>query len=549
MINVHFKIDGQHGTVKDKRILASGSKNYLNAVFDFSHEWDGLCKTAIFERNGVKKYKLLVDDECLIPWEVIKAGGFVCSVVGMLGDKVISSDVLEANINLPINDNGDVDMKCVPFPVLVNGGYIAGKSIEPPTEDVYEQIINMLIASTEKSNQVLAEIIEQIIIDENQHLIVITKSGKRHDFGIMKGDKGEAFTFEDFTIEQLEMLKGPKGEQGIVGPPGEKGEKGDDGLQGPRGEKGEDGPQGPEGPKGNSGEGFKILGYYDTIELLQISVGNPSAGDVYGVGTVAPYDIYIFDRVKNIWVNNGPLQGVQGEQGIQGEKGDTGDTGAPGIQGEKGEKGEPFIYEDFTSEQLALLKGEKGAEGLRGLQGEKGDTGPMGPQGAKGDTGARGETGAEGEKGAQGIQGIKGEKGDKGDKGDAFVYEDFTIGQLEALKGDKGEPGPKGERGPAGLGNTEMIRVNDVSVSDTAWMEDTTFLEYKYKTRIDIAEVSEDWDCILVTPDHTDRSLDGIFCGFVYVGNGYLELFANEIPNHDIIFENILFQRGLNNVE
>jgi hypothetical protein len=34
--------------------------------------------------------------------------------------------------------------------------------------------------------------------------------------------------------------------------------------------------------------------------------------------------------------------------------------GEPGEQGIQGEKGEPFTYEDFTAEQLALLKGEKG---------------------------------------------------------------------------------------------------------------------------------------------------------------------------------------------
>lgn len=55
---------------------------------------------------------------------------------------------------------------------------------------------------------------------------------------------------------------------------------------------------------------------------------------------------------------------------IELKKGDKGDTG------EKGEKGDPFTYEDFTPEQLVLLKGEqgeKGDKGEQGLQGEKGD--------------------------------------------------------------------------------------------------------------------------------------------------------------------------------
>ena len=62
-------------------------------------------------------------------------------------------------------------------------------------------------------------------------------------------------------------------------------------------------------------------------------------------------------------------QGPQGPKGARGEKGD------------KGDKGEPFIYEDFTPEQLEGLigpkgdKGEPGEKGEQGIQGEKGDTG------------------------------------------------------------------------------------------------------------------------------------------------------------------------------
>lgn len=68
-----------------------------------------------------------------------------------------------------------------------------------------------------------------------------------------------------------------------------------------------------------------------------------------------------------------------------------------GNKGDKGDKGDPFVYEDFTPEQLAALKGEKGDKGDKGEKGDKGDTG---------------------EQGLQGIQGEKGDKGDKGEKGE-----------------------------------------------------------------------------------------------------------------------------------
>ena len=51
------------------------------------------------------------------------------------------------------------------------------------------------------------------------------------------GAKGDAFTFGDFTIEQLESLRGPKGDTGATGPQGTEGAVG---PQGPQGEPGKD---------------------------------------------------------------------------------------------------------------------------------------------------------------------------------------------------------------------------------------------------------------------------------------------------------------------
>lgn len=73
------------------------------------------------------------------------------------------------------------------------------------------------------------------------------------------GQKGDAFTYEDFTEEQLAALKGPKGDPGTPGPQGPKGDTGDTGPAGPagpagpKGDTGDTGPAGPAGPKGDTG--------------------------------------------------------------------------------------------------------------------------------------------------------------------------------------------------------------------------------------------------------------------------------------------------------
>ena len=133
------------------------------------------------------------------------------------------------------------------------------------------------------------------------------------------GPKGDPFTYEDFTPEQLENLKGPKGDIGPVGP------------QGPQGEVG---PKGPQGPKGDP------FTYNDfTPEQL-----NKLKGPKGDTGPVGP-------------------KGEQGPKGDTGPKGDKGDTGPQGIQG------------------LTGPEGPIGPQGIQGPQGEKGDKGDTGSSG------------------------------------------------------------------------------------------------------------------------------------------------------------------------
>lgn len=71
------------------------------------------------------------------------------------------------------------------------------------------------------------------------------------------GPKGDAFTYEDFTPEQLSVLQGPQGKegpQGEIGPQGEQGLQGPVGPAGPQGIRGDTGPMGPQGERGNTGD-------------------------------------------------------------------------------------------------------------------------------------------------------------------------------------------------------------------------------------------------------------------------------------------------------
>lgn len=121
-----------------------------------------------------------------------------------------------------------------------------------------------------------------------------------------KGDKGDPFTYDDFTPEQLSALKGDKGDKG------ETGAQGIQGIQGIQGEKGDKGDKGDTGAKGDKGD-----------------TGNP-----FTYGDFTPEQL-------------AALKGEKGDKGDQGDKGETGATGAKGETGEtgaKGEKGDAGVY-------------------------------------------------------------------------------------------------------------------------------------------------------------------------------------------------------------
>ena len=112
--------------------------------------------------------------------------------------------------------------------------------------------------------------------------------------------------------------------------------------------------------------GIKVLGVYSTIEQAKAAIPGPyDYGDAFSIGTTKPYDLYIFTRNIEDFVNFGSFPG----------KGKDGKDGEQGPRGEKGEQGERG------------LRGERGFQGPVGEQGPRGFEGKIGPQGARGPKG------------------------------------------------------------------------------------------------------------------------------------------------------------------
>lgn len=276
---------------------------------------------------------------------------------------------------------------------------------------------------------------------------------------------GDPFTYDDFTPEQLEALRGPQGEKG------EKGERGDNGVSATHqwvgtklvvtsygGTSAAD-LQGPRGPQGDKG---------DEIESIAAKRTSNGPGEE-NIWTVTMSD----GRKYDLSVYNG----TQGPKGVGIKEIKTQTTSADGMPnvmtvvlttGEEvpfsvrnGHKGSAFKYEDFTSEQLAALTGPKGPAGEEGPQGPKGDTGMSAYQIARyyGFEGSEADwlaslVGKDGQAGVishasvavhdgVGVPRAKVQMG--GTPEDRSLYFDFFN-----LKGEKGDKGDKGDPGSGG---------------------------------------------------------------------------------------------------
>lgn len=184
--------------------------------FNFPDTWNGYDKTAVF-RNGDEKISVVLnsdsalctgENECYVPYEVIKAPQFTVSVFGVSGNSRATTPQVRI--------------------IVRESGYGEGDLPSEPTPTEYEQLLSLANATKQ---------IAQSVRDDADSGAF---KGDRGDIGPQgeKGDKGDPFTYNDFTPEQLAALKGDKGD---TGEKGDKGEKGDTGEQGPKGDKGDPG--------------------------------------------------------------------------------------------------------------------------------------------------------------------------------------------------------------------------------------------------------------------------------------------------------------------
>ncbi len=312
--------------VRKRGPVTSGSVNVYPVRFEFSADWDGLTRTAVFQADG-EPVSVLLDDtgECSIPWETLAKHG-VRLRAGVYGTK--GGDVVLPTIWADLGE-------------ILQGVTMPDGGTYPPTPELWEQ------ALARKGDGLSYDGLNLSLLAGDKVLSTVPVVG---------GGEGGVVP-----------VPGPQGPEGPPGPKGDKGDKGDTGPRGPAGpagaagKDGAAGPAGPQGPKGDDGD-TPYIGSNGNWWIGETDTGVSAAGSGEGGGVQGP---------------PGP-KGDKGDPGEQGPKGDQGEPGPAGPEGPQGVQG------------IQGVPGEQGPAGEAGPAGPKGDTGEQGPPGPAGSDGTPG---------------------------------------------------------------------------------------------------------------------------------------------------------------
>lgn len=259
--------------VRKRGPLTSGSAGVYLVRFEFSTDWEGLSRTAVFQADG-EPARMLLDEsgECGIPREVLVKPGvrLRTGVYGVQGGEIVLPTIWA--------DLGEI-LRGVTMP---DGGTY------PPTPELWEQALNG------KGDALEYDGLNLSLLAGNKKLSTVQIAG---------GEGGVP----------VPGPEGPPGPQGEPGPPGPEGPPGKDGEPGPQGDPGPAGPQGPQGDKGDPGE--------------QGPAG--PKGDQGDAGPAGPQGL------QGVKGDPGPA-GPQGPPGEQGPPGPAGKDGANGADGSPG---------------------------------------------------------------------------------------------------------------------------------------------------------------------------------------------------------------------
>ena len=90
MKTLHFEVQKQRIVLPKCAEFIAGSAEIYEAAFTFDAAWDGFARTVVFECAGERCEQLLVDERCIVPWEILRADEYLrVGVYGVSGSRIM----------------------------------------------------------------------------------------------------------------------------------------------------------------------------------------------------------------------------------------------------------------------------------------------------------------------------------------------------------------------------------------------------------------------------------------------------------------------------
>lgn len=190
-VNLYFNVDKQNITRTDDEKVASGAVNTIIANFNFGESWEDLYTFCRFESAGGMKDVRIVDNACVVPWEVLEEPGFTMACFGSKStDVMLTTDKLSVKVYKGVN-------------FIVNAALPADET--PTLIRQYEGIVNRAAKVSKELEQYTNETLSTAVSKANEATDKANAAAKRADNAITELEGGNV---PILTISDIDSLFG-----------------------------------------------------------------------------------------------------------------------------------------------------------------------------------------------------------------------------------------------------------------------------------------------------------------------------------------------------
>ena len=178
--------------IEKNNLINSGEYNITPCEFEFSEEYNGLTKMAVFSTCSIDVKVAILNNRCVIPYEVLENQGQV--LLGVYGYESV---------------NDEIELRYSPTPkyfYVIQGSYKEGNDPELPPKSEWEQVIEEANTAINEANNLN---IEAEKVGKVTTITITHKDGEEQEVQILdgekgdKGDKGDAGSIKMIIVQAL----------------------------------------------------------------------------------------------------------------------------------------------------------------------------------------------------------------------------------------------------------------------------------------------------------------------------------------------------------